>query len=153
MGTSLLCQKAVCLLIETARFECDPESHPCLLLERDLDLQPTESSHQCTSQRKGGWWVPKDGRSSCAQPQRPQGLGGPLRLYPRARERNWGELALWLCLFPVSARLPCKKKDGTKKGNAKGAQSHGLRACILLSCCPAPSETRAKICPGAGMLS
>ncbi|KAJ8790171.1 hypothetical protein J1605_004638 [Eschrichtius robustus] len=28
-------------------------------------------------------------------------------------------------------RLLCTKKDSTKKGNAKGAQSHGLRACPI----------------------
>lgn len=50
------------------------------------------------------------------------------RSHQRGREKNWGEQVLW---FPVSARLLCKKKDSTKKGNAKGAQSHGLRACPI----------------------
>lgn len=54
-------------------------------------------------------------------------LRGPLRLCQKARERNWGEQALWLYLFPVSARLA--KRNSAKKGNAKGTQSHGLRAC------------------------
>ena len=32
-------------------------------------------------------------------------------------------------VFPVSARLLCKKKDSTRKGNAQGGPSHGLRSC------------------------
>lgn len=131
------------------------------LLKRDLDSKLSkssikekklsESSDQYNSKRRVPR-VPADGRSSRAQPWGPQRFRGPVRLCQRARERNWGEQALWLCLLPVSAKLLCEKKHSTEKGNAKGAQSHELRACTLLSYCLAPFETRTKICPGAGRL-
>ena len=93
-------------------------------------MKLTESSDQSKSKRKGGWdahWW-EELLSPALKASRVQ---APLRSHQRARERNWGEQVLWLCLFPVSARLLCKKKDSTKKGNAKGAQSHGLRACPI----------------------
>lgn len=110
-----------------ARLESDPETYPRLILERDFDLKLSESSDQSNSERKGvwgaRWW--EELLSAALEASRVQ---GPLRSCQRARERNWGEHVLWLCLFPVSARLLCKKKDRTEKGNAKGAQCHGLRA-------------------------
>lgn len=127
-GTSLLGQKGLFFpFIETARFESDPETHPCLSWKGNFDLKLTESSDQSKSKRKGGWdarWW-EELLSPALKASRVQ---APLRSHQRGRERNWGEQVLW---FPVSARLLCKKKDSTKKGNAEGAQSHGSRACPI----------------------